>query len=212
MGNTITYSCADCGTVKCDLGNKNYPKFCLSKTVDDDRKNEMKAKYDEAENHKVMLMGAEVENDFYCKLTRLEETIVFAKKMQFKKIGIATCVGLLNETRILTKILIEHGFEVFVSGCKVGEIPKVDVGIDERCSTVGVNMCNPILQADLLRENETEFNIVMGLCVGHDSLFYKYSHTLTTTLVTKDRVLGHNPVAALYTADTYYAKKLKNIE
>ena len=30
------------------------------------------------------------------------------------------------------------------------------------------------------------------------------------TAVTKDRVLGHNPVAALYTAETYYKDKLKN--
>lgn len=51
-------------------------------------------------------------------------------------------------------------------------------------------------------------NIVMGLCVGHDSLFYKYSEALTTTLVVKDRVTGHNPVAALYTSHSYYKTKL----
>ncbi len=49
-------------------------------------------------------------------------------------------------------------------------------------------------------------------CVGHDSLFYKYSEALTTTAVTKDRVLGHNPVAALYTADSYYSKLKKSEE
>ena len=32
----------------------------------------------------------------------------------------------------------------------------------------------------------------------------------TTTAVTKDRVLGHNPVAALYTADSYYSKLKKS--
>ncbi len=47
---------------------------------------------------------------------------------------------------------------------------------------------------------------------GHDSLFYKYSEALTTTAVTKDRVLGHNPVAALYTADSYYSKLKKSEE
>ena len=50
--------------------------------------------------------------------------------------------------------------------------------------------------------------MVIGLCVGHDSLFYKYAEALTTTLVTKDRVLGHNPAAALYQADSYYHKRL----
>ena len=62
-------------------------------------------------------------------------------------------------------------------------------------------MCNPILQARLLNQAYTELNVVIGLCVGHDSLFYKYSNAYTTTLVTKDRVTGHNPAAALYTAN-----------
>lgn len=67
-------------------------------------------------------------------------------------------------------------------------------------------MCNPILQAKVLNKEKTDLNVVVGLCVGHDSLFYKYSDTLVTTAVTKDRVLGHNPAAALYTADSYYSK------
>ena len=44
----------------------------------------------------------------------------------------------------------------------------------------------------------------MGLCVGHDSLFYQHAKAVTTTLVVKDRVLMHNPVSALYTADSYH--------
>ena len=46
-------------------------------------------------------------------------------------------------------------------------------------------------------------NIVVGLCVGHDSVFYKHSDAIVTTIVTKDRVTGHNPVAPLYTANSY---------
>ena len=67
-------------------------------------------------------------------------------------------------------------------------------------------MCNPIAQAEFLNSQETEFNIALGLCVGHDSLFYKYAEAPSTTLVVKDRVLGNNPVAALYTLDSYYKK------
>jgi uncharacterized metal-binding protein len=126
----------------------------------------------------------------------------FAKKINAKKIGIATCVGLLKESRILADILRRHGFEVYGVGCKAGTQKKTSVGIPECCEGVGVNMCNPILQAKLLNKAKTDLNVVVGLCVGHDSLFYKYSEALTTTAVTKDRVLGHNPVAALYTADS----------
>jgi len=65
------------------------------------------------------------------------------------------------------------------------------------------------MQANLLNDAETDFNILVGLCVGHDSLFFKYSDAMTTVLIAKDRVLGHNPAAALYTTSTYYARLLR---
>lgn len=70
-------------------------------------------------------------------------------------------------------------------------------------------MCNPILQAKILNKEKTDLNIVTRLCVGHDRMFYKYSDALVITTVVKDRVLGHNPVAAIYQLDSYY-KKLGN--
>ena len=131
-----------------------------------------------------------VEYENYCKHTRVEEIMDFAKKINAKKIGIATCVGLLKESRILADILRRHGFEVYGVACKAGTQKKTSVGIPECCEGVGVNMCNPILQAKLLNKAKTDLNVVVGLCVGHDSLFYKYSEALTTTAVTKDRVFG----------------------
>jgi uncharacterized metal-binding protein len=67
-------------------------------------------------------------------------------------------------------------------------------------------MCNPVCQAELLNEHGCEFNVLMGLCIGHDSLFFKYAKGLTTVLVAKDRVLGHNPIVALNLADSYYSR------
>jgi hypothetical protein len=55
-------------------------------------------------------------------------------------------------------------------------------------------MCNSIAQAKFLEKQQTQFNIVLGLCVGHDSLFYEYSQTFTATVVVKDHLLAHNPV------------------
>jgi uncharacterized metal-binding protein len=63
-----------------------------------------------------------------------------------------------------------------------------------------------VSQAELLNAHGCEFNVLMGLCIGHDSLFFKYAKAPTTVLVAKDRVLGHNPVAALQLADTYYRR------
>ena len=204
----IRRTCIDCAVKNCNLQDKTYPDFCLTVNMDDDVLKEAMELYKEDENGRSMIAAAEVEYDFYGKLTRVEEIIEYAKKMGMKKLGIATCVGLLAESRILADILRKRGFEVFGIACKAGVQKKDDLGIPERCNGIGENICNPILQAKMLNKEKTDLNIVMGLCVGHDSLFYKYSDALVTTLVAKDRVLAHNPVAALYTADFYY-KRLK---
>jgi hypothetical protein len=60
------------------------------------------------------------------------------------------------------------------------------------------SLCNPIAQASTLNRAGTDMNVIMGLCVGHDMLFVKHADAPTTTLVAKERVTGHNPVAALY--------------
>lgn len=208
MPKDMRFSCADCSVTNCKTGDKKYPAFCLTTHLDDRVKQEAMEAYKEEINHQMMLKAADIEYEAYGKLTRVEETIEFAKRMGFKKIGIATCVGLIRETRMLAKILRYHGFEVYGVVCKVGAQPKTAVGIKKECCAVGANMCNPILQAKLLNEEKTDLNIVMGLCVGHDSLFYKYVEGLTTTLVVKDRVTGHNPAAVLYNAESYYNKKL----
>lgn len=201
----IVRSCIDCGVVNCNVQNKSYPKFCL--TTDNLNETILKEAlklYEEKENYDVMINAANIESEYYGIMTRVEETVEFAKRMGFEKIGIATCVGLISESRILASILRKKGFEVFGIACKAGAVEKDRVGINESCKKVGENMCNPIYQAKKLNSEDTQLNIVMGLCVGHDSLFYKYSNALVTTLVTKDRVLGHNPAAALYTSNSYY--------
>ncbi len=133
----------------------------------------------------------------------------FARRVGAKKIGIATCAGLLHESRIFARILKANDFEVFGIACKVAAVPKTKINIgDEYIMRPNEPMCNPVLQAKLLNKNKTQLNVVVGLCVGHDSLFYKYAKAPTTTLVTKDRLTGHNPVAALYTAQSYYKKLL----
>lgn len=95
--------------------------------------------------------------------------------------------------------------------CKNGSIEKSFMGLEKsdylRPDTREV-MCNPIGQAEFLNSQETDYNLLLGLCVGHDSLFLKHSKALVTVIGVKDRVLCHNPVAALYQADKYYKNKL----
>ncbi len=143
---------------------------------------------------------------------RVQEICEFAKRMGYKKLGIAFCIGLASEASILNKILVNQGFEVVSVMCKVGRVPKERIGIkDEEKINIGEfeSMCNSIAQAKILNREKTEFNILLGLCVGHDSLFFKYADAYTTVLAAKDRVLGHNPLAALYTAGSYYSRMMK---
>ncbi|HIZ07693.1 MAG TPA: DUF1847 domain-containing protein, partial [Candidatus Eubacterium avistercoris] len=105
---TIRRSCADCGVTRCINGpgqGETYPDFCLTEHTDKDFVQEVVKLYGEEENHKVMEAAAGVECDFYCQKTRVEEVIEFAKRIGAKKIGIATCAGLIRETGILTRIL-----------------------------------------------------------------------------------------------------------
>ncbi|MCF0228755.1 MAG: DUF1847 domain-containing protein [Parasporobacterium sp.] len=200
-------SCIDCGNAACQYGG-TFPEFCSGARASEETFRLVIEKYNEPENLKFMQTAAAVEYEGYCKLTRVEEIADFAGRMGYKRLGIATCVGLIREARTMARYLRHKGFEVFGIGCKVGQIPKQDLGIPEECNAIGVSICNPILQAELLGQAGTEFNIVMGLCVGHDTVFYKYSQAPVTTLITKDRVTCHNPAAVLYNAETFYKKKL----
>lgn len=202
------HSCVDCAVTRCDNsgGTKPYPSFCISRRMDRGETEASLRQYrEDAEDLKLAQVAASVESDGYKKWPRVRETIAFARRMGYHRIGIATCVALIRESRILAKMLRANGFAVWGVGCKAGELDKGDLGIPPEHQGPGPVACNPVLQAKLLAEAGTEFNIVMGLCVGHDSLFYKHSQAPATTLVVKDRVLIHNPVMALYTADGYYS-------
>lgn len=196
------YNCALCSIHACSSGKLNAaPKNCpcTSKEMD-----VIKTLYMDEENYKIAQASALIVSESYGEKTRLEETIAFAKKCNYKKIGLAFCIGLASESKIVSKILSYNGFEVSSVICKNGHISRELIGINN----TKVAMCNPIGQALFLNEEKTDLNIVLGLCVGHDSLFIKYSEAPVTVFAVKDRVLCHNPLAVVYQAETYYKDKL----
>ena len=138
---------------------------------------------------------------------RIEEILDFIGKMGYRKIGLAFCLGLRSEAMIVERFFSNHGLVMASVICKVGQVAKEELGLtdaDKISVCTFETMCNPILQAQVLNEAQTEFNILLGLCVGHDSLFLKYAEAPCTVLAVKDRVTGHNPLAAVYTLDSYY--------
>jgi uncharacterized metal-binding protein len=213
MAKTKTFrtpTCSECGTRNCARRDQKFPAFCLTESTDKRqlaaivrtlRGNSLEARMARA--------SAEVEGENYSRATRVEETILFAKRIGAKRIGVATCMGLIEEARTLVKVLRAKGLEPYSVVCKVGAVDKTEIGLPERAKVRPgghESMCNPILQAKLLNEQKTDLNVVVGLCVGHDSLFYRHSKAPVTTLIAKDRILGHNPAAALYTCNFYYKK------
>lgn len=199
-----------CSEHNCEIENdEKLPLNCPCNEKEEQEK--IKELYLEDENYKLTYQSALVEAEGYCKKTRLEEIMDFAKKCNFEKIGIAFCVGLSREARMLSKILKHNDFVVNSVACKNGSIPKEFIKINDGGKLRPGSfepMCNPIGQANFLNKSETDLNIILGLCVGHDSLFIKYSNAPVTVFAVKDRVLAHNPMGALYLSDGYYKNKL----
>lgn len=202
------YACAQCTLRACSREDgKNPSPHCPMNRLE--TMQTAFRTYAEPENHDFYVKASEIEALGYGVWPRVKEIVQLSKMMHYHRVGLAFCRGLRKEAKIMDDILRRSGLEVVSVICKTGGIPKEKVGIGEKVHPEAFEpMCNPIAQAQLLNEQKTEFNIVLGLCVGHDSMFYKYAEALTTTVIVKDRVTGHNPAAALYCAEGYFKDRL----
>ena len=182
--------CAKCTKVVCNTKHFDQgPPSCPTKVRAEVIKRAL-AEYEKPEVKEFARQASIQEFECYMNLPegltprnpRVEEVIQFAKKMGYKRLGIAFCVGLREEAKILNKILKNRGFDVVSVSCKAGAIPKEKIGIAEEQKIQGPGsfeaMCSPITQAEILNSEGAEFNILVGLCVGHDSLFIKYADCL----------------------------------
>lgn len=144
---------------------------------------------------------------------RIVETVEFARRLGYTRLGLVFCAGLCQEAAIVHRILETNGFKTISVLCKVGRVSKAELGLEQQnqidMQSSDESMCNPILQAFILNAEQTQLNILLGLCVGHDALVTKHAQGMCTVLAVKDRILGHNPLAAIYTYDSY-SRYLKN--
>lgn len=192
----LKMNCAECTKeYQCEKG-RNCAPIHLERSL--------KA-YNGSEYGEVLQAAAIMEAEHYLHLTRVEEIIMFAQQMKYQRLGIAFCLGLLEEARIFAKVLKLKGFEINSVCCKICGIGKEDIPLPKIEEGSYETACNPVGQAAILNNNGSELNIVLGLCVGHDAIFTKESKALVTTLAAKDRVLAHNPLGALYS--NYHLRK-----
>ena len=187
MGHEVTPRCASCKSKDCTEG-----KDCFS---DADRQRTL---YEDPQVARLHKAASAIEARHYCKEPRIREIMLFAREMGYRRLGLAFCVGLAEEARIIADILAQK-FDVVSVCCKLCGIAKTTFGFEQIVRDKDPEvMCNPVGQATLLNEAETELNILCGLCVGHDAVFGMTSRAPVTTLIVKDRVLAHNPVGAIY--------------
>jgi len=156
---------------------------------------------------RTMSIAATIESEGYGALNRVQEVARFARMMEYRRIGLAFCIGLADEAQVLKTYFEKEGFRVHSACCKLGGISKQAHGLERlHPEWTEEATCNPVGQALELHRCRTDLNVAVGLWVGHDVLFSQYSEAPVTTLIVKDRVLGHNPAAALHTV--YGRKKL----
>jgi uncharacterized metal-binding protein len=117
----------------------------------------------------------------HVKRTKLEEITIYAKRLGYRRIGIAFCIEYEREVRLVYDILSRY-FEVFSICCKVCGLDKAKLGISESEDSEFEVTCNPIGQALLLNDDFTDLNIILGLKTGYDILFVKYSDVPSITL------------------------------
>ena len=232
MSEQLSVTCSKCssvwqsrGTTNCWSGDPAQappkPGNCPSATYGNIVQESLGEYRGDSEDARIAFVAARVEGLCYqpvpgsdavnARWTRVEDTIAFAKLMGYARIGIATCIGLLDESERLSKILTAQGFEPLSVCCKAGSIDKLELGLAESDKVRPGTFepaCNPIAQAEICNRLGTDMNIIVGLCVGHDMLFNKHSKAPVTTLIVKDRVTGHNPVAVLY-GQNFYFKRLQ---
>jgi len=233
MSDESTVSCSKCsavwqkcGTTNCWSGDPASappkPGNCPSDQFEDVVTSSFEEYHGDSEDARIAFVAARVEGLCYqpvpgsdavnARWTRVEDTIAFAKLMGYKKIGMATCIGLLDEAERLAAILRAQGFDPQSVCCKAGSIDKLKLGLNESDKVRPGTFepaCNPIAQAEICNRLETDMNIIVGLCVGHDMLFNRHSKAPVTTLIVKDRVTGHNPIAVLYGQNFYYKRLQK---
>ncbi len=161
--------------------------------------------YEQQQNQKMHHTSDCIRQEYGDSLSRLEEIIHFARRLEYKKIGLAFCIGLADEAFLVADILKKH-FSVESACCKISGMDKEKYKMPRIHTDKLEVACNPLGQAQVFNQAETQLNIQMGLCLGHDILFQQYSHAPVTVLVVKDRVLANNPMGVVY--GSYWRKRL----
>ena len=192
-----TIMCNVCTKVECRRGYpEGTPDYCMA-TRFHEIVEETKLAYSSPDSADIYMASGKVVAGGYGKWPRVQEAIEFAKELKLSKVGFAACVALMRELKLLTELFKGAGFETVSAACQIGRVSPLDRGFTLDHTDFRGLFCNPIAQAEILNNEGSQLNFILGLCLGHDILFTRHSKAPVSTLIVKDRITGHNPVAAL---------------
>ncbi len=193
-----TIMCGSCTKVICGEGYPEGIPDWYAAIRFHDIVEKTRTEYSAPDNLEIYLASGKVVSNGQAKWPRTQEAIEFAKELKMSKIGLASCVALVSELRLVAQLFKGAGFDVVSSACQIGRVSPEDRGVNIHTTDLHGLMCNPIAQAEICNNAGTQLNYIMGLCLGHDILFMQHSRAPASVLIVKDRVTGHNPAAVLY--------------
>jgi uncharacterized metal-binding protein len=151
--------------------------------------------YLKPENQKIIQAAAKlVDNGKAGTLSRLDEIIEFIKTIGYKKIGLAYCYGMEKEAIKIKAYFKSKKINLTTISCTIGGIAQDEVNTQSCIHNVS---CNPLGQAEQLNNENIDFVIIMGICLGHDILLQKNLKMDFTTFVVKDRLNNNNPLIGI---------------
>ncbi|MBI5118746.1 DUF1847 domain-containing protein [Candidatus Poribacteria bacterium] len=131
---------------------------------------------------------------------RVEEIMIYSRNMGFRRLGLAFCIGLSDQAKVVSDVFEKRDFDVVSVCCMTGGLCSDDIGLsteDKMYPDGRQPQCDPVGQAFLMNRCKTDLNVLLGLCVGDDALFIRHSTAPVTILAVKDRVFNHDPLAAI---------------
>lgn len=179
--------CTNCQPKTCRVsGSCGIEKFNSTEVIED---------YLEPKNQIILLAAASlVDNGKAGTLSRLQETILFIKRMDYKKVGLAYCYGMEKGAKLMKEKFKAEGIRLRTVSCTVGGINQDKINASSCTEKVS---CNPLGQARELNDEKVDFVIIMGICLGHDILLQRNLKSDFTTFVVKDRVFNNAPLKAI---------------
>ena len=155
--------CAQCEALKCWIPGRRgkFPAVCAMKKHKDLIEETTQKGWTDPEARRLNIACENLLINGYdeqrgAQWSRVEELLHFARDMKYQKIGIAFCVGLFKEAKILHNILEKNGFEAVSVNCMAGGISRKELEKKysvRTCEFAGKIMCNPLMQAEVLNRD-----------------------------------------------------------